>query len=316
MKNSKLMVSVWITAYNHKEYIAKALDSVLMQETDFEYEIVIGEDCSTDGTREILIAYQKKYPEKIKLLLHEENLGQMKNSIATWQACQGIYVAMLDSDDYWGDPLKLQKQVDFLETHSEFAISYHDSNLVDDKGDILSHTCHYRKDYSQDELISGIATMPTSATMLRNMQIVFPDFFVTSYQPDTILVHYAGLSGKAKFQDNIENSAYRIHTCGIWSGIDLVQRALTSIETRRLLMKNLQNNQEKIEIIKTSIVKTYLEYLYVLLRSRDFKNYFKLLNIMGKDSEVNSVKIYLLHTLDVPKRMFMKFYKSITGKKA
>src|SRR3712207_1086613 len=102
-----MKVSVLMLAYNHEKFIAQALDSALMQQVNFDYEIVIGEDCSTDNTRDILIRYQKEYPHRIRLLLPEKNLGMHDNLIQTFKACRGDYIAFLEGDDYWTSPNKL-----------------------------------------------------------------------------------------------------------------------------------------------------------------------------------------------------------------
>ena len=104
-------VSVAVITYNHEKFIGQAIESVLMQETAFVVELVIGEDCSTDGTRRIVQAYAEKYPNVIRALLPEKNLGMARNYDAVWQACRGKYIAWLEGDDYWRTPQKLQKQV-------------------------------------------------------------------------------------------------------------------------------------------------------------------------------------------------------------
>ncbi|UCG42192.1 MAG: glycosyltransferase family 2 protein [candidate division WOR-3 bacterium] len=132
-------VSVAMITYNHERYVAQAIESVLMQETAFDYEVIIGEDCSTDGTRGIVADYSRKYPGRIRPLLHERNMGLhgMNNFIATLKACRGKYVAMLEGDDYWTDSMKLQKQVDFLERNSDFAVCGHWVRNVDTRGNLL-----------------------------------------------------------------------------------------------------------------------------------------------------------------------------------
>ncbi|MDR0789418.1 MAG: glycosyltransferase [Bacteroidales bacterium] len=108
--------------YNHEDYIAQAIEGVLMQKTDFPIELVISEDCGTDRTREICIDYQQKYPDIIKLLLPEHNLGVSQNFMQTVRACKGRYIAMCEGDDYWTDFLKLQKQVDFMEANPDYGL--------------------------------------------------------------------------------------------------------------------------------------------------------------------------------------------------
>ena len=120
-----MKLSVLVVTYNHEKFIAQALDSILMQKPNFDYEIVIGEDCSNDGTRDIVAEYKKKYPDRIRLLLNESNIGAGKNFKQTYEACSGEYIALLEGDDYWTSPDKLQKQVDFMDENLDFAICSH-----------------------------------------------------------------------------------------------------------------------------------------------------------------------------------------------
>lgn len=115
MSNNDVLVSVWMTTYNHEKYISEAIEGVVNQITSFSYELVIGEDFSSDNTRGICMRYKKEFPEIIKLVLNNTNVGLIANYNATLQECRGKYVAYCDGDDYWTDQNKLQKQVDFLE---------------------------------------------------------------------------------------------------------------------------------------------------------------------------------------------------------
>lgn len=125
------MVSVFMLAYNQEEYIAQAIEGVLMQKTDFLFQLVIGEDHSTDRTRTICINYAEKYPDRIKLILNENNIGLGANYVKTYKECTGRYVAICDGDDFWIDPLKLQKQVNFLIKNSSYSIIYtNNQNLL------------------------------------------------------------------------------------------------------------------------------------------------------------------------------------------
>ena len=123
-------VSVDMITYNHEKFIVQAIESVLMQETDFPVELIIGEDCSTDGTRRIVKVYAEKYPNVIRALLPEHNLGMLKNGTEVMRACRGKYVAYCEGDDYWTDPEKLQRQVDLMEAHPELALCHHTVNYV------------------------------------------------------------------------------------------------------------------------------------------------------------------------------------------
>ena len=115
-------VSVCMVAYNQKDYIAQAIESVLMQKTNFKFQLIVGDDASTDGTTEIIQKYAKKYPDIIKPIFHKKNEGPFNNSKSVYQAAKTEFVAILDGDDYWTDPLKLQDQIDFLDENKDFNI--------------------------------------------------------------------------------------------------------------------------------------------------------------------------------------------------
>ena len=120
-----MKVSVCLLTYNHVRYIAQAIDSVLIQKTDFDFEVVIGEDASTDGTRKVVEEYALRHPGQIRAILQPRNVGAGKNSMDTWKACRGRYIALLEGDDYWTSSHKLQKQADALDAHPEWTVCYH-----------------------------------------------------------------------------------------------------------------------------------------------------------------------------------------------
>lgn len=126
MKNLK--VAVFMVTFNHEKYIGQAIESVLMQETTFPIKIIIGEDCSTDKTASICLKYKEDYPEIIEVKLNQRNIGALNNSKQIYAECLASgakYIAMLEGDDFWTDPYKLQKQVDFLDLNENFSSSAH-----------------------------------------------------------------------------------------------------------------------------------------------------------------------------------------------
>lgn len=127
--DNHILVSVEMLTYNHEKYLNQALDSILMQKVNFKYEVVIGDDCSTDKTQSILKEYQSKYPDIIKPILREKNLGATKNDYDALNQCQGKYIALLEGDDYWCDVNKLQMQVDILEANPDYFGSAHSCNI-------------------------------------------------------------------------------------------------------------------------------------------------------------------------------------------
>lgn len=130
----EVMLSVVMTTYNHERYIATAIESVLRQQTDFPIEIIIGEDCSTDRTLNIVLDYQAQYPEAIHIVRSEHNVGWRANYRRTIAAARGRYIALLDGDDYFTHRKKLQMQVDLLEANPDVGMCYGRSERVDENG--------------------------------------------------------------------------------------------------------------------------------------------------------------------------------------
>lgn len=159
--SGKIEVSVLMITYNQEKYIREALDSVLMQKVNFNYEIVIGDDCSTDNTQEILKEYYRKYPDRIKLILRRKNLGPTKNAYDVLRRLTGKYVACLEGDDYWTDDMKLQKQYDFMEEHREFSGCGHDYQKVWDDGTVEMEHAAGPQDFSGNpyEIKDNILTL-------------------------------------------------------------------------------------------------------------------------------------------------------------
>lgn len=170
------IVSVGLLTYNHEKFIAQAIESVLNQKVNFKYELVIAEDASTDKTREIVIEYQKKYPDIIRLILQEKNVGMKENSNILRRACRGKYRANLEGDDYWYTTDKLQRQVDFLEQNPDYIAIGGDFICVDENhnpckfpyGDIKYTYCQ-EEEYTFAHLENWLLFAHTSTMMFRNI---------------------------------------------------------------------------------------------------------------------------------------------------
>lgn len=124
-------VSIVIPSYNRLEVVGQAIDSILNQQCNFPFELVIGDDCSTDYVRELLKEYQVKYPDLVKLIFHEHNIGLGANWASCVKICRGKYITNCDNDDYWHNPLKLQLQVDFLEHNPQYGVCHTDYRTHD-----------------------------------------------------------------------------------------------------------------------------------------------------------------------------------------
>jgi glycosyltransferase involved in cell wall biosynthesis len=190
MENN-ITITISILSHNHANYVAKAIESVLSQGTSYTYELFLFDDASKDGTQEILKKYQQQYPEKIKLFLFDKSEGPIFRVKQICENSKGKYLAWIDGDDYWTYPLKLQKQLDFLETHSEYNGCFHDAEIVstiDANGndDVLakrqtqkkykyySQFNHYEPDFYPYHLILR-NIIPTASLIVRKRN--FDDFF-------------------------------------------------------------------------------------------------------------------------------------------
>ncbi len=135
----KMMVSIIVLSYNHEKFICQALESILMQKVNFNYEILVGDDASTDRTQNILKEYEERYPEKFRVFYRKDNLGATKNSYELLTNAKGKYLATCEGDDFWTDPNKLQLQVDFLESHPEYIGCTHKFTIVDENNKLVKN---------------------------------------------------------------------------------------------------------------------------------------------------------------------------------
>lgn len=222
-------VSVLIVAYNHELYIDQAVRSVLVQRANFDFEIIIGEDCSTDRTLEILTELQEQFPDKIRLLNTDHNLGMIQNSIRSYQACHGEYIALLDGDDYWCAEDKLQQQVDFMDQHPDFSICFHSVLKVYEDGvqpPVVMRPKQIKDVYDISDLISS-NFIQTCSALLRNGAIhEFPRWAYSLNLLDWLMFIMAAEHGKIKFIDQVMG-AYRVHSAGYWSSMDSMKRLIT-----------------------------------------------------------------------------------------
>jgi glycosyltransferase involved in cell wall biosynthesis len=163
-------VSIVVAVYNQESYIKQALDSILMQKVNFEYEVLIGEDCSTDNSRNILKELELRLPSNFHIFYREKNYGALDNFLDLYHKTNGRYFIVLEADDFWTYDLKLQKQFDFLEKHPDYISVAHNTQVVDKNGNPVSYNypeCK-REDYSFDDFLKGILPGQTTTKLTRN----------------------------------------------------------------------------------------------------------------------------------------------------
>ncbi|MFC1781363.1 glycosyltransferase [Planctomycetota bacterium] len=216
------VVSVKMITYNHEQYIAQAIESVLEQKTEFSFELVIGEDCSTDRTREIVFDYQKKYPDIIRVITSGKNVGARKNSMRTLKARCGKYIALCEGDDYWTNPNKLQKQVDFLDANHDYVICFHWAGWLNQESGRIIHWKYgppvIKSYYTEDDLLEHSNFIPTCSTVYRTKLFdKIPDWYYKVEIGDFPLHILNAQHGKIGFIDE-PMAVYRRHKGGIHGG--------------------------------------------------------------------------------------------------
>jgi glycosyltransferase involved in cell wall biosynthesis len=213
-----MKLSVAMITYNHERFIRQAVESVLAQKVNFDFEVVIGEDCSTDNSRAIVTELQQQYPERIVALMRPRNLGAMRNLQETLAACKGQYIALLEGDDYWTCEDKLQRQVESLDSHPECAISCHRVRVINEMspGNTTVFPSNSAGTYSIDDLLCGNFIMTCSAVCRWGSMGRLPDWFLSLSLADWPMFALLAREGMIELMDDIM-ADYRVHSGGIWS---------------------------------------------------------------------------------------------------
>lgn len=265
-----MKVSVVTITYNQAKFIEQTVVSAATQKTNFPFEIIVGDDASTDETPDILRKLKKRFPDKIKLILNKRNLGGhgKNNFVNSYQFAKGGYIALLDGDDYWTSENKLQQQADLLDKHQDISICYHRVTSVNDEGqphiEQLKPTeqTHFT---IKDLLIENF--IPTVSIMYRKKLFdEFPDFYFDEIVPDWILNILNAEHGNIAQIPQVM-AAYRRHENGISAanqGIHLLECELNS---RRFLESYL--SEELKPFNKIGYARTYLELSKAYLRAKN-----------------------------------------------
>lgn len=225
--------------YNHEPYISQAIEGILAQETTYPVELIISEDCSTDNTRKIVLEYAKEYPDIIVVDLPDKNRGMNQNALHNFSLARGKYIALCEGDDYWTDPLKLQKQIDFLSVNPEYGMCYTDYRTVDMQGSTI-----YSSTHSKHIALSGsgdIFGRLLNINFIQTLTVCFRkeivDFDFTKDRPNVDLLLFGMIAGKSKchFIADI-TGCYRINQSGaIRSNGNMISAVLK--QTSRFLVE-------------------------------------------------------------------------------
>ena len=234
---SNPLVSINCMTYNHKAFIRQCLDGFMMQKCSFDFEVLIHDDASTDGTQDIIREYEVKYPDIIKPIYQKENQyskGIDPSLKYNAPRIKGKYIALCEGDDYWTDPYKLQKQVDFLESHPDYVMCSHrfnqyiqDKNLLEEEKDLTFQGA----DYDLKNLIGGKWLTQTLTVMYRRGALDLKEYESYGMSMDIILFYALLKNGKGYCFPDIM-ATYRLHGGGVWSEVSLNQRRLIEFRAR------------------------------------------------------------------------------------
>jgi glycosyltransferase involved in cell wall biosynthesis len=254
------MVSVCMLAYNHEDYIAEAIEGVMMQQTNFEFELIISNDASSDRTHEVVSEFVANHPngEAVKYFNHHTNLGMQSNFIFALKECKGKYIALCEGDDYWTDPLKLQKQVDYISSHENCNLVFTDVKLLEESGDNLkenwaaiSANIYQFKDLIERNVITTCTVLFRNPNNNAGVDNWLKHFEIGDYPLYLFLLR----SGYAYYLKDI-TAVYRQHRGGIFSlkGIEnLINKNIDVLET---IQQKQLTNVESFHVRK-SLIKWY-----------------------------------------------------------
>lgn len=248
----KPLLSICCTVYNHEKFVAETLEGFLLQKTNFPIEIIVHDDASEDNSQEVLKKYAK-IDSRIKLILQKENQYSKRNKPFPnfcFPIARGKYIALCEGDDYWVDPLKLQKQVDFLEGNLSYGICFHDVMIYDESIKKLKNEDiipSIKSEFDINDLANG-NMMHTPSVVLRN-DFVLPSTISNIPIGDWPLYLFQIKDRKIKKIDG-KMAVYRVHKNGVWSTKSESYRVEKTIKVIDYLLKNLKTTQVVKKIFK------------------------------------------------------------------
>ena len=276
-----ITVSICCITYNHEKYIAQAIEGFLMQRTDFPIEVLIHDDASTDRTSKIIRSYEENYPTLIKPIyqtVNQYSKGIKPTLKYNFPRAKGKYIAMCEGDDYWTDPHKLQKQVDFLESHQDCSICFHNVNAIYEDGlHEAREMCspdQKRISTLEDLLLKDF--IPTCSILFHRDKLYdVSDFFTSQLQGDWIIEIMLAQQGDIGYCSDVM-AVYRTHNSGIWSGLSHISRL-----------------KEKIKFYKC--INPYLDFKYNwLIRGILSRLYYRLAREYESMGEITNARRYAI----------------------
>ncbi|AWM13035.1 hypothetical protein DI487_03590 [Flavobacterium sediminis] len=247
------MVSICCLTYNHEKYVKQALDGFLMQKTNFPFEIVIHDDASTDNTANIIREYADKHPDVFKPLLQTENqrskFGGGMNPRFNFPRVKGKYIAICEGDDYWTDPYKLQKQVDFLENNQEYVLCFHEVKILKPDGELVAdYITKVPENYQMQEDFARYGNyIHAPSVLFKNVIETFPESFWKTPVGDFFIYMLVTNYGKMiKLNDVM--SVYRAGS-GVWSTQSAYPKNFRTAYAHALIIESMEENKKVVQAL-------------------------------------------------------------------
>lgn len=264
-----MKLSILMVTYNHENFIAQAIESVLMQETDFEYELIICDDYSTDNTRKIVEQFAADNPSRIRFLNREKNLGPAQNFIKGFFECRGQYVAFLEGDDYWTFPTKLQQQINALDSNPNWAICFHTVRVIHEDGSQPPEEYpknRNKTEYSLEDLLS-VNFIQTCSLVVRNGLVCeFPEWYMKAVPGDWPFSILHAQHGKISYLPEVM-ATYRRHSAGTWTTRDRIDMLVSTVDMLKSLSGCLTGQHKR--RLRQTIAEFHLEIATIQSEKRE-----------------------------------------------
>ncbi len=288
------LLSVCLITYNHVQFIEQAIDSVFAQEVDFSWELIIADDFSTDGTREIILKYKEKYPDNIRLILQKQNVGSVQNWMDLITASKATYLAYFEGDDYWTLPYKLQRQIDFLENNPDFNLCFHNVDHLTLEGNLVRNTIQPQGEITTLEDLALENYITSLSIVFRNTITELPRFLFKSPLGDYTLYFLIAIDSKIQYFDEVMG-VYRLHANSMFRSKPLEERYCDIMAAISLIFENLELNDT---------IKENLLIHFRRIRSEMLNNSF------NNDQPLSTETISQLNSFD-SKSLISSFYNEL-----
>jgi glycosyltransferase involved in cell wall biosynthesis len=259
------LVSVLMITYNHEKYIAQAIESIVGQKTGFRFELVIGEDCSKDGTRNICERYAAAYPDVVRLLPTPHNFGMMPNLCRTMPACRGRYIAVCEGDDYWTEDLKLQTQIDLMESNPDVNLCFHVCREWSEADQAFRETRMFgRTQYGFRDFAGRGCFIHTCSILFRNLPEITGRFTEWTYSlsgGDYLIYLLCTQNGHKALAINKVMAVYRLHPGGSWTSLTNWRRTQLIENDLVIYHQNLRLNGREKSLLNFQLKRVILGYL-------------------------------------------------------